>query len=229
MAVATDATGNVFITGIAIRAFDGVHAANNDAFVAKYAPDGTLKWTRQLGSPFTDFALAVATDASGNVFITGNTEGSLDRPNTGEFDAFVSKFTPDGLLAWTRQLGTSSREESNGVATDAFGNVFITGITLGALGGHNAGGRDSFVSKYTNDGNLLFIRQLGTSEDDYSTGVTTDSSGDVFITGVTYGALGGPQAGNGDAFVVKLSVPEPSTLLLATFAAAGLGVSRRRR
>ena len=51
-------------------------------------------------------------------------------------------------LAWTRQLGTSGYDISHGVATDAAGNVFISGHTYGSLYGTNAGITDAFVAKY---------------------------------------------------------------------------------
>ena len=42
-------------------------------------------------------------------------------------------------VSWTRQLRTSSYDTSNGVATDSIGNVYISGITEGSLGGANQG------------------------------------------------------------------------------------------
>ncbi len=134
---------------------------------------------------------------------------------------------PPYAVEWTRQLGTSSWDLSNDVAADALGNVFISGYTQGSLGGPNAGSADAFVSKYDSSGSLLWTRQFGTSRTDHSYGVAADPLGNVFISGYTTGSLGGPYAGGGDAFLVKLTVPEPSTILIVT--AAGLPMLLKRR
>ena len=111
---------------------------------------------------------------------------------------------PPYVIEWTRQLGTSERDCSFGVAADPLGNVFISGFTWGSLGGPNAGDVDAFVSKYDSSGSLLWTRQLGTSSYDRSRGgVAADPLGNVFISGWTSGSLGGPSAGDRDAFVSK--------------------------
>lgn len=201
--VATDAAGNIFITGYTKGAMGGPNAGREDAFVIKYDPAGTLAWTRQLGTTQDDDAYAVATDAAGNIFVTGRTLGSLDGTNAGANDAFVAKYDAAGTLAWTRQLGTSLDEYSLGVATDLSGNLFITGYTAGSLDGINAGSHDAFLAKYDAAGNLAWTRQLGTSAGDYAQGVATDAHGNVFITGYTGGTLGGASAGGDDVFVAK--------------------------
>lgn len=58
-----------------------------DAFLAKYDSSGRLLWSQQIGTPDGDFSRSVAVDGSGNVFITGSTEGSLEGINAGELDA----------------------------------------------------------------------------------------------------------------------------------------------
>ena len=96
------------------------------------------------------------------------------------------------FLEWTRQLGTSSNDSSSGVSADGLGNVYISGSTEGSLGGANAGLQDAFVSKYDAAGNFLWTRQLGTTNGDYSYGVSADGLGNVYISGATYAAWAGP-------------------------------------
>jgi hypothetical protein len=114
----------------------------------------------------------------------------------------VAKYDASGMLAWTRQLGTSSREESTAVSADGLGNVYISGYTEGSLAGTN-GFWDAFVTKYDASGTLQWTRQLGTSSSDGSYGVSADGLGNVYISGVTEGSLAGTNAGGGDAFVSK--------------------------
>jgi hypothetical protein len=204
---AADASGSLLIGGGTEGSLDGLSAGGRDAFVSKYDPAGDLLWTRQLGTASHDDGRGVAVDAAGNVFLCGSTEGSLGGPNAGDRDAFLSKYDPAGNWVWTRQLGTADFDDSRGVAVDAAGNVFITGETEGDLGRPNAGGCDAFVAKYDPAGSLLWTRQLGTADDDWSFGVSAGGFGDVWISGMTYGGLGGPNAGHYDAFVVRLLAP----------------------
>ena len=104
---------------------------------------------------------------------------------------------------WTRELSTTGTACACGVSADGLGNVYISGYTTGMLDKTNYGSLDAFVSKYDAQGKLLWTRQLGTTEEDQSSGVSADGLGNVYITGFTAGSLGGPNAGGYDAFVSK--------------------------
>jgi hypothetical protein len=73
------------------------------------------------------------------------------------------------------------------------------------LAGTNKGQIDAFVAKYNSSGKLQWTKQLGTSSDDYSYGVVTDSSGNVYISGSTRGDLAGTHKVSYDAWVAKYS------------------------
>jgi len=160
--------------------------------------------TYQLGTSSADSATGVATDSSGNVYVTGYTEGGLDGTNAGSSDLFVVKYNSSGTKQWTKQLGTSSEDRANGVATDSSGNVYVTGNTMGGLDGNtSAGNQDLFVVKFNSSGTKQWTKQFGTSSEDWTYGVATDSSGNVYVTGFTMGGLDGTNAGHRDLFVVK--------------------------
>ncbi|MEX2172024.1 MAG: SBBP repeat-containing protein [Pirellulales bacterium] len=164
----------------------------------------TVEWTRQLGTAATDRSQDLTVDEVGNVYIAGDTQGSLVGTNSGGNDTFLTKFTPHGDLEWTRQLGSTGNDQTFGVSADGMGSVYMSGLTQGALGAPNGGGHDAFVSKWdTVTGNLLWIRQLGTASQDGSLSVSADRSGSVFITGYTDGNLGGSNVGSRDVFFSK--------------------------
>jgi len=205
--VATDSSGNIYVTGTTYSELDGnTSAGKADLFVVKYNSSGTHQWTKQLGTDRYDEARGVATDSSGNVYVTGYTEGGLDgNTNLGKADLFVVKYNSSGTKQWANQLGTWDTDFANGVATDSSGNVYVTGSTYRSLDGNtSAGNADLIVVKYNSSGTKQWTKQLGSSSDDYANDVVTDSSGNAYVTGTTYGGLdSNTSAGNADLFVVK--------------------------
>lgn len=117
--------------------------------MAKYSATGTLVWRRQLGTPSTDGANAVATDAEGNVYVSGSTGGALVGNSSGADDAWIAKFARDGTLRWKRQLGSADNDNALGIATDGAGHVYVSGTTMGSLGGPARGIIDAWLAKYS--------------------------------------------------------------------------------
>jgi len=198
--VATDASGNVYVAGRTGGALEGPSAGGVDAFVRSYGGDGALRWARQFGTSASDVAAGVDTDASGNVYVVGFTAGALEGPSAGDSDAFLRSYGGDGALRWTRQFGTSASDVARGVATDASGNVYVSGYTGGALEGTSVGGTDAFLRSFGGDGTLRWTRQFGTSSFDAGYGVAADAGG-VYVVGRTDGDLDGASASVTDAFI----------------------------
>jgi uncharacterized protein YjbI with pentapeptide repeats len=216
--VAVDAAGNAYIGGFTEGSLGGPNAGDLDAFLTKYDGAGNLLWSRQTGTTGRDFGGGVAIDAAGNVYTSGGTAG----------DAFLTKYDGAGNLLWSHQFGTTAYDTSNETAVDAAGNVYISGLTYDSVGGPNVNDSDAFLTKYDGAGNLLWSRQIGTTAYDVSRGVAVDAAGNAYISGDTQGSLGGPSAGGFDAFLIKFSVPEPATFILAA-ALLGLCITHRRR
>ncbi len=124
-------------------------------------------------------------------------------------------FGQSNTKQWTKQLGTSSDDIGRGVTTDPSGNIYMTGFTKGGLDGNaNSDGiecyirsscKDIFLVKYNSSGTKQWTKQLGTSSMDEGTGVTTDSSGNIYVTGSTFlgGLDGNTSSGSYDIFLVK--------------------------
>ena len=205
--VATDSSGNVYVVGGTKGNLNGIsNSGRTDAFVIKFNSSDTKQWTKKLGTWQNDLANGVATDSSGNFYVTGFTYQDMDgNTSAGNADLFVAKYNSSGTKQWTKQLGTSKHDRARGVVTDSSGNVYVTGDTYGGLDGNtNAGYNDLFVVKYNSSGTKQWTKQLGTSSTDLANGVATDPSGNVYVTGGTYGGLdGNTNAGNSDLFVVK--------------------------
>lgn len=206
--VASDAAGNVLVTGYTLGQLGESPHPSSDAFVAKYSAAGELLWTRQLGTAESDASAGASSDSAGNVFIAGDTSGAMDGMARGFGDGFVAKYSPAGQLEWTRQVGTSQPDAATGVSADADGNVFVAGFTRGSLEGRRDGRDvDVFVTKHSAAGALLWSRQLGSEVgyDERASGVSADAEGNVIVVGRSFGGLEGDNCGSADAFVAKLA------------------------
>jgi hypothetical protein len=183
--VAVDANGNSFVS-------NRVNGSGEDAQVIKINSAGTVSWTRQLGSSSNDTPRGITTDAKGNIYVSGSTFGNLSGANKGNEDAWVAKYSTSGKLSWVKQLGTSTQDRAYGVATDSDGNAFIAGWTSGSLGGSHQGLVDAWVSKYSPNGVLKWSKQIGSTNNDLTFAVATDSNDNVLISGATAGILPKP-------------------------------------
>lgn len=118
---------------------------------------------------------------------------------------------PGGLAYVARgpyQIGGPADDRTSGVAIDLAGNVYLSGATMGALGGAGAGDYDALLVKYDVTGRLAWTRQLGTSAVDYARDVAIDqATGDVVIVGHGAGDIDGDGAtfGATDIFVARYS------------------------
>jgi hypothetical protein len=205
-AVAVDGSGNVYITGSTGGSLPGnISAGQLDVFLAKFDPSGNLLFIKQFGTPFNDVGYGIAVDGSGNVYVTGSTEGILGASAFGLSDIFLAKFDSSGNQLFIKQLGTTGRDIGFGVVVSSSGNVYVTGSTEGILGSSAFGLSDIFLAKFDSFGNQLFIKQLGTTGFDIGYGVAVDSTGNVYVTGSTEGILGSSAFGLSDIFLAKFN------------------------
>jgi Ca2+-binding RTX toxin-like protein len=178
-----------------------------DVFVIKYSSkDGTILWARQIGSTGFNSIKVAKIDNYDNVIIGATGGGSFyGQTSQGGQDGFVAKYAAAGNLLWARQLSSSGTENIIDITTDNNGNVIVTGVTTGSLLGQtNQGGKDVFVAKYSSDGNLLWVRQLGSVGEDGVVGTSTDTDGNIilrttFLSPVT-------NSSNNDVIVTKYDV-----------------------
>jgi hypothetical protein len=155
--VAVDASGNVFVSGTTGGRLGGViNAGLTDAFVAKFAPDGTRVWLRLFGTTEAESGYAVTTDAAGFVYLVGQTDGTLGASSSGLRDAFVACLAgDDGSAAWIRQFGTDRDDCAHAITVDVDGDIFVVGDTFGGMDGNtNRGSCDIFVAKFDRGGNV---------------------------------------------------------------------------
>ncbi len=250
--IAVDAYGNAYITGgtysedFPTQSPLQVNSGGNlDAFVTKLNASGSeLIYSTYLGGSGDDSGYKIAVDGSGNAYVTGYTRSSnfptgspLQAVLLGENDAFVTKINASGsALVYSTYLGGGSGGEIGyGIAVDASGNAYITGVTYStdfptqsALQGSTGGGEsDAFVTKINASGSaLVYSTYLGGSNAEYGHGIAVDTSGNAYIAGVTHStdfptasalqAANIGMEGSGDAFVTKIDA-SGSALVYSTY------------
>lgn len=201
--IAVDTDGFVYITGSTSGDLGDTKVDGMDAFLAKYDSSGTQKWIKQFGTTGSDGATAIAVDGDGFVYLTGTQNGGL---NQGEM--FVAKYNNGGSRLWKTNLTVKS--EGTGVAVDNAGNVYVTGYATAAVPGYpdsyQGGEGDALVMQLNAaSGSPRWAHLLGTASMDLATDASVDGSGNVYLTGITYGDLAymGDPHGQGDVFVAK--------------------------
>lgn len=197
--IAADDLGNAYLTGVTTIASSAQNrAAHHDAFLKKVSPDGSTLWEHSFGTASGDEADSVFASPFGDVFVSGQTGGSLGAPNVGRNDAYVSKFDANGDQVWLKQFGTDLTEVAWAVSGDRLGNVFISGTTFGVIGDVAYGSADTFTIKLDSDGNTLWKRQWGSVSYDQSYAVQADGEGGAYIAGYGLGAFVARYDANGD-------------------------------
>jgi hypothetical protein len=135
-AVASDPSGNVVVAGFFGGGIDfgcGLMPASGDTalFVVKLSPSGQCLWSKGYGSQESGSQrAAVATDASGNVFVTLSFTGSSDFDgqvvsSTGEHDVVVLSLDPTGKRRFVRKFGGSGDQDGRSIGVDASGNIYL--------------------------------------------------------------------------------------------------------
>jgi hypothetical protein len=210
LAVTLDRSGNTYVAGWTQGVLPGQTSSGTlDGFVRKYDPAGTEMWTRQFGSSERDYLRGVAADVAGNIYLAGETEGTLPgQVSAGGRDAFLRKYDPAGTELWTRQFGGGGGDGGAGVALDPAGNPYIVGTTRGTMPGQVTGGDyDAFVRRYDPAGNEVWTRQFGGNEGEGARSVAIAAGGRILIAGSTQGAF--PEqshAGGFDAFITQYDI-----------------------
>ncbi len=156
-----------------------------------------------LGGAGDDRGLGVGADAQGHAYVAGLTTslnfpapGSAQPGIRGASDAFVAKLSPDGSsLVWVTYFGGSGVEDARGLAVDAAGNAYITGITdsfdlptLNAFQpskGSTNGFIDAYVAKLSPSGSLVYSTYLGGWRPDQGEAIAADAAGSAYVTGST--------------------------------------------
>lgn len=205
--------------------------------------DPTLVYSTYLGGSAVASAYAVTVDAAGDTYVAGGTNAT-DFPTKNAYqptykglfgsNTFVAEFNPSGsALIYSTYLGGSDYEYGSGLAVDAAGDAYETGLTASAdfptknayqPASRSTAGYTAFVAELTPGGSgLVYSTYLGGVGSEWGRGIAVDSSDRAYVTGMTtspdfptknpFQQLYG---GNEDAFVTEFA-PGGGSLIYSTF------------
>ena len=138
----------VYVVGETLGVMPGQSGVGGfDGFVQKFDSEGSLIWTRQLGSSYDDSARSISVSESG-VYLTGITFGAFQGQTFfGQADVFAQKYDPLGREVWTRQFGSIDLDDGLSVSAGVSG-VHVVGHTWASLPGQASHGSvDAFIAK----------------------------------------------------------------------------------
>ncbi len=198
-AVAPTADG--FIAGGETDSTDGDFAgsAGNSAVLISFDSEGNPIWKKYLTGSKSGSVEDIATDSSGNIFVsylTSSTDGDFancEELMGGYIDTVIMKYDKNGTYKWDYVIATSGRDEFTEIAADGSGGCVVAGyyeligavIPNGTLDGiYNLGGIDSVIFYINSNGSLKWKRTLAGINDDYITDISKSSKG-FAISGYT--------------------------------------------
>jgi len=197
-----------------------------DVFLAKFDSDGNRLWGTYFGGPAPDVGWCCRCDSTGTIYLSGHTlsasgiatPGAHQTSLRGERDAFLSCFSPDGLLLWSTYFGGNQQEAGYSCCTGPEGTVYLLGYTdspdfIATPGAHQflpGGSYDGFLAQFSSSGVLLRGSYYGGTLNDAITGSGCDANGSLFFCGgsnspsgiSTAGAHQPFNQGDFDAFMV---------------------------
>jgi hypothetical protein len=212
--IAADSSGNCYVasgSGSTTLSFiDGsaLQPSGNgggDAFIVKIDSSGAKVYATFLGGSGGDGAQSIVADSSGNAWVAGGTGstdfpgvtgGSLQSTNAGNGDLFLAKINSGGTsLLYATYFGTSAADDLHSIVRDGSGNIYLTGetesttfpgVTGGSAQPSNAGSFDIYVTKLNSTATAVtWSTFLGGSDYEVSAGLGVDSSGNVYVGGMT--------------------------------------------
>ncbi len=210
--IAVDTNGNTLVTGTfqGTADFDPSTGVANltskgleDIYFAKYDANGNYVWAKSLGSISSDYGYGIETDNSGNTYITGFFQDTVDFDpsaatatitSIGNEDIFFAKYDANGNYVWAKSIGSTRTDYGSAIKLDKTGNIYVVGVYQGSADFDPSASTysltvtgtdvDIFFAKYDVNGNFIWANSIGGSGlQNINSNLDIDKSGNVYITG----------------------------------------------
>jgi hypothetical protein len=182
------------------------------------------EWANHAGGSGTDNALSLVTDSNGNSYVAAAFSNSIQFANStitsaGNQDILILKYDSAGNEVWAQKAGGGQLDQAYDICLDPSGNILVTGIFRSAvisfdsttLNNPAPGSAEIFLVKFDSLGNVVWAESPTGNNDDYGEGVSTDSSGNIYITGyfsnygISFDTISLTSLGQSDMFIAKYS------------------------
>lgn len=206
--LATDSNGYVYLTGRFLGTLDfdpgeGTEfrtAEAKDVYLCKFNGQGDLLWVNTWGGPGNEYGFGIDVDSSGNVYVTGNFEDTVDfDPGPGvcqltanNADVYLVKFGPYSNFQWAQSWGGDDWDFAEDVKVSSSGYVYVTGCfgdTVDFRPGSSTDWRtsngywDAFLVRFTNTGYYKWTRTWGGEGWDFGNALAIYGSNHIYVTG----------------------------------------------
>ncbi|MBY8983557.1 MAG: SBBP repeat-containing protein [Candidatus Lokiarchaeota archaeon] len=177
--VAVDSSDNIYLVGKSHNYGGG----SGDLVLVKYDNLGAEQWNRTWGGSEYDIGAGIVLDTSDNIYVAGSTVSFGE----GSGDIVLLKYDDSGIKQWNYTWGGSGDETGWGLTLDSSGNIYVAGTTHS----FGVGEGDLALIKFNSSGDVQWNRTWGGGALDTGNGVAIDSSGDIYVSGVTesFGAI----------------------------------------
>ena len=143
---------------------------DRDAIIVKYDKDGNMLWQKSWGGDKYDYFHSVISALDGGFIMVGesNSNDIEDIQNKDSYDAIIVKYDKDGNMLWQKSWGGDKHDHFFSVISALDGGFVIVGKTRSndIEDVQNKGFYDAIIVKYDKDGNLLWQKSWGGSEED---------------------------------------------------------------
>lgn len=185
-----------------------------DFWVVKLSENGIIEWKKKYGGDSNDEGYSACLTNDGNYIIAGSSESNIAGIETNQvyMDFWILKINPNGNIIWQKKYGGGGYEYLRKIKKTTDGGYILTGDTTSSDGNitGNNGGKDLWIVKIDENGNILWQNNFGGTLDDYSKDIIEDLEGNFIVVGETYSfdldaAENHSNAGLRDYFVVKIN------------------------
>lgn len=165
----------------------------------------SFSWAVQAGSSnLSDDAEDLAIDNSGNLYMTGDIQGSANFGNgiilttpSNAPDIFVSKHNSAGQILWANNYGNTDQDKGYAINTDSDGNIYVAGyfentVTFGAytLTTNVPNDYAAFIIKLNSSGVVQWAKKIHSSYTGIANDLYIDNNNNIYITGDIWDYVG---------------------------------------
>jgi hypothetical protein len=198
------------------QVYDNANAGGVDAFLAKISTsNGTLRWIKQLGTPYDDHAYGVVSDGNGFLYLVGATKGAIE-PGVAapgdHYDAYILQIEQTGgsTYGFPNQFSIATglsnhafhiaiRNSGSSVYT---AELFVAGLVQASPGG------SLFITKFdywlNGPSRTQILGGFNTENGSAKTAMAVDKDANIILAGHVLGSFDNQaSAGSEDIVVVK--------------------------